>query len=188
MHVNLVSWRLARQRAVAVRAIGAGLLALAVGAAAAAAAAPPADPALAQARRLLTSTILFDGHNDLAEAISGATAGSNDLSGIDLNVRTRFQTDIPRLRAGLLGAQFWSVYVPGLRNPKPALQQLEQIDLMCAYSRATRRPSSSRPQPPRCATHTATAASPRYSAPRADTCSRTRWPRCGSTTHSACAT
>ena len=130
MHLNLVGWRLTRQRAVAVYAIGAGLLALAVGAAVAAPAAPPADPALVHARRLLASTILFDGHNDLAEAISGATAGSNDLSGIDLNVRTRFQTDIPRLRAGLVGAQFWSVYVPGLRNPKPALQQLEQIDLM----------------------------------------------------------
>ena len=132
-------WRPWRRRAALLCAAAAGLLVGAVGAGSAAApakgsvappAGPAADPALAHARRLLASTILIDGHNDLAEAISHATGGSNDLEHIDLRARTPFQTDIPRLRAGLLGAQFWSVYVPGLRNPKPAVQQLEQIDLM----------------------------------------------------------
>ena len=131
------AWRL--RASVLGLAAGAGLLAFAaaLGSPAAApadsaaqAAEPPADPAFAHARRLLAATILFDGHNDLAEAITAATGGSNDLEHLDLRARTPFQTDIPRLRAGLLGAQFWSVYVPGLRNSKPAVQQLEQIDLM----------------------------------------------------------
>jgi membrane dipeptidase len=111
-------------------AVAAGFAAAPAAGAAALTAASPADPSLAHARRLLAATILIDGHNDLAEQISAATSGSNDLERIDLKGRTPFQTDIPRLRAGLLGAQFWSVYVPGLRNPRPAVQQLEQIDLM----------------------------------------------------------
>jgi membrane dipeptidase len=48
----------------------------------------------------------------------------------DLRKPTAGQTDIPRLRAGGVGAQFWSVYIPGELKDHIASTQLEQIDLM----------------------------------------------------------
>lgn len=89
----------------------------------------PDDPALRHARRLLKSTILIDGHNDLPIAIRGYKAAPMDVVAYDLRRRTSGDTDIPRLREGLVGAQFWSVYIAG-EGPGPyARVQLEQIDL-----------------------------------------------------------
>jgi membrane dipeptidase len=87
------------------------------------------DPALAHARRLLAGTILVDGHNDLPIAIRGYKPAPGDLAAYDLRKPTPGATDIPRLRAGYVGAQFWSVYIPS-DGPGPfARMQLEQIDL-----------------------------------------------------------
>ncbi len=87
------------------------------------------DPALRHARRLLRSTILIDGHNDLPIAIRGYRPAPMDIVAYDLRRRTPGDTDIPRLRAGLVGGQFWSVYIAG-EGPGPyARVQLEQIDL-----------------------------------------------------------
>ena len=92
-------------------------------------AAPPEDPNLRRAHALLKSTILVDGHNDLPWEIR-AKAGS-DPARWDLRQPTPGQTDLARLRAGHLGAQFWSVYIPGEPGAVhgPAKTQLEQIDL-----------------------------------------------------------
>jgi membrane dipeptidase len=85
------------------------------------------DP-LARARMLLDQAILVDGHNDLPWAIRADKTAPGDLHAHDLRRNATFQTDIERLRAGRLGAQFWSVYVPG-EGGHYARNQLEQIEL-----------------------------------------------------------
>ena len=91
----------------------------------------PADPAdgaaLAQARSLLARTALVDGHNDLPWTIR--EAGRGDLASYDLRAeREKGDTDLPRLAAGLVRGQFWSVRLPSGLDA-PARTQLEQIDL-----------------------------------------------------------
>lgn len=83
---------------------------------------------LAHARELLRRHILIDGHNDLPWAIHTAEA-PDDLVAYDLRKRTLGQTDLPRLRRGGVGGQFWSVYVPAEIGSGFARAQLEQIDL-----------------------------------------------------------
>jgi len=89
----------------------------------------------AQALRILKTVPLIDGHNDLADAIR--TRGG--LDSVDLAVlQPKLMSDIPKLRAGGVGAQFWAAYVPVTTidsGPHPAVYALEQIDLikrMCA--------------------------------------------------------
>lgn len=91
--------------------------------------AAPADD-LAHARAVLAKSILFDGHNDLPWAIRTDPKTPGDIVAYDLRKTTAGQTDIPRLRAGGLSAQFWSVYIPGELKDHIATTQLEQIDLM----------------------------------------------------------
>jgi membrane dipeptidase len=90
-------------------------------------AAEPVDPALARARRVLDRAILFDGHNDLPIAIRERLGPAPDLSKYDLRTRTPGHTDLARLKEGRLGAQFWSVYIPGEAGRDFARTQLEQI-------------------------------------------------------------
>jgi membrane dipeptidase len=92
-------------------------------------AAPADDAALRHARRLLKSTILFDGHNDLPWTIRMYERAPADIVAYDLRKRTLGATDLPRLREGLVGAQFWSVYTAGEAETGFARAQLEQIDL-----------------------------------------------------------
>ena len=87
------------------------------------------DPALQHARRLLKQTILIDGHNDLPWAIRNSESAPMDVNAYDLRQHTPGDTDIERLRRGGLGAQFWSVYVPGEVGSGYARMQLEQIDI-----------------------------------------------------------
>lgn len=85
------------------------------------------DAALARARELLARVGFVDGHNDLPWTIR--EAGLSDLESYDLRSRRETgDTDLPRLREGLVGGQFWSVWIPsGLDHPSRT--QLEQIDL-----------------------------------------------------------
>ncbi len=88
------------------------------------------DPALARARRLLASTPLIDGHNDLVWEIRASPPAPRDVAAYDLRTTTPGQTDFARMRAGQLGAQFWSIYVPGeMRDSGYARVQLEEFDL-----------------------------------------------------------
>lgn len=85
---------------------------------------------LERARRVLRSTPLFDGHNDLPWAIRQYRAAPMDVDAYDLRGRTPGHTDLERLRAGMVGAQFWSVYIPGeYADSGFARVQLEQIDI-----------------------------------------------------------
>src|ERR1035437_9700970 len=90
---------------------------------------PAADP-LAQAIEILKSTPLVDGHNDLPWAIRESKTAPRDVDAYDLRKKTPHQTDVARMRAGHLGGQFWSVYVPGeVKDCGHARIQLEQIDI-----------------------------------------------------------
>ena len=87
------------------------------------------DAALVHARKVLQSTILVDGHNDLPWAIRENKAAPGDVAAYDLRKPTTGQTDLARLKLGGVGAQFWSVYVPGEMGSGFARTQLEQIDI-----------------------------------------------------------
>ncbi len=92
---------------------------------------------------VLTKTPVIDGHNDLPWTIRERFGG--DLSKIDLASDTAkltppagepaMMTDIPRLRAGHVGAQFWSVWIPVTTTGPAAVQTtIEQIDLVKAIA------------------------------------------------------
>ena len=83
----------------------------------------------AVARRVLSTTPLIDGHNDLPWQIR-ISNDPLDVSAFDLRSRTSLHTDIPRLREGMVGAQFWSIYIPiDAVEEGAAKVQLEQIDI-----------------------------------------------------------
>ena len=85
---------------------------------------------LARARRILASAPLVDGHNDLAWEIRTDSTAPMDVGAYDLRKRTSGHTDLERLRKGMVGAQFWSIYVPGeVRDSGYAKVQLEQFDI-----------------------------------------------------------
>lgn len=72
---------------------------------------------------------LVDGHNDLAWEARDQRAYS--VEGIDGDLSGVYQTDIPRLRSGGVGAQFWSVYAPCEQQGADAVTYtLEQIDFV----------------------------------------------------------
>ena len=89
----------------------------------------------AQALRILRTTPLIDGHNDIPDAIRER----GGLDSVDFSeLQPRLMTDIPKLRAGGVAAQFWAAYVPVTtihEGEHPAVYALEQIDLshrLCA--------------------------------------------------------
>lgn len=95
----------------------------------------PADVANAA----LKAAPVWDGHNDVPDKLRDMrknVLGEFDFSDTsalrDPTGKTPpFQTDIRRLRAGKVGAQFWSVYVSAaLSEPQAVQATLEQIDVM----------------------------------------------------------
>jgi membrane dipeptidase len=88
------------------------------------------EQALMQARALLERAPVFDGHNDLPWVIRQDRQARGDVIAYDLTrVHERGDTDIPRLRDGHVGAQFWAAFQP-TSAPHPARTTLEQIDLI----------------------------------------------------------
>src|SRR3989442_10528994 len=100
------------------------------------------DPNMARALRALTAQPVIDGHNDLPWRIREDTVHPMDVDAYDLRKRTPGHTDLARLKQGHVGAQFWSVYIPGEKSdaaykskgavastPGYARVQLEQIDI-----------------------------------------------------------
>jgi membrane dipeptidase len=94
-------------------------------------------PSLAQdprVEKILTDVPLIDGHNDLPWQYRERV--KNQLAQIDIRqdqskLEKALHTDIPRLRQGHVGAQFWSVYVPATLKGADAVQAtLEQIDVV----------------------------------------------------------
>ena len=102
----------------------------------------PSDPHMARALRVLRTAPVFDGHNDLPWRIREDSVHPMDVEAYDLRARTPGMTDLARIKAGRLGAQFWSIYIPGERDdsayapngkvastPGYARVQMEQIDI-----------------------------------------------------------
>ena len=88
------------------------------------------DNALNVAHEVLRRAPLFDGHNDLPWVIRIDKAARGDVLAYELNrVHENADTDIPRLREGMVGAQFWAAFQP-TSAPHPARTALEQIDLI----------------------------------------------------------
>jgi membrane dipeptidase len=88
----------------------------------------PSAPDVDHARNLLRAHPILDGHNDLPWAIRTHDKAPGDVAAYDLRGEVPGQTDLARLKEGRVGAQFWSVYVPG-EGARPAATQLEQIEL-----------------------------------------------------------
>ena len=98
----------------------------------------------ARVERVLAATPLIDGHNDLPWEIRSRFKG--ELAAVDLMSDTSrlpfppdsaaLMTDIPRLRTGKVGGQFWSVWVPvdisGFEAVQTTLEQIDLVKRMCA--------------------------------------------------------
>ncbi|MEJ7809590.1 MAG: dipeptidase [Gemmatimonadaceae bacterium] len=85
---------------------------------------------LARAKRVLATQPVIDGHNDLPWAIRESKTAPRDVDAYDLRTRTAGHTDLARLKQGMVGGQFWSIYIPGdIRDSGYARVQLEQIDI-----------------------------------------------------------
>jgi membrane dipeptidase len=86
---------------------------------------------LARAQALHRQVPLIDGHNDYPWALRQNNA-ARDLNKLDIRTpQPKLHTDIPRLRAGGVGGQFWSVYVPvEMQGPTAVRATLEQIDVV----------------------------------------------------------
>ncbi|WP_310728187.1 dipeptidase [Streptomyces sp. N2A] len=81
------------------------------------------------ARELLTRWPVVDGHNDLPWALREQVRYDLDRRDIATDQSATLHTDLPRLRAGGVGAQFWSVYVRADYAGDTAVSAtLEQID------------------------------------------------------------
>ncbi|MEZ5285752.1 MAG: dipeptidase [Vicinamibacterales bacterium] len=88
------------------------------------------DP-VARAQAIHAQSPVVDGHNDYPWALRERDVGG-DFTKADITEPVpSLMTDIPRLRRGGMGAQFWSVYVPAEMQGKEAVRAtLEQIDIV----------------------------------------------------------
>ncbi|MFD3721072.1 dipeptidase [Streptomyces sp. NPDC058674] len=95
---------------------------------------------LDEARALLAEHPVVDGHNDLPWALRTGSPRPEDRQKVRYDLARRniaddqsahLHTDIPRLRAGGVGAQFWSVYVRSdYAGDEAVSATLEQIDVV----------------------------------------------------------
>ena len=97
----------------------------------------------ARVQKILASSPVIDGHNDLPWEIRDRFKGDFDKVDLRTDVSALphpadlppLMTDIPRLRRGGVGAQFWSVWVPAdLTGPVAIQTTIEQIDIVARMS------------------------------------------------------
>jgi len=95
--------------------------------------APVPTPAIAaRVRRVLARQPVIDGHNDLPWEIASRQGGRVEVLARD-GARLGFpiQTDLARMKAGGVGGQFWSVWIPAAATgPRAVELTLEQIDVV----------------------------------------------------------
>ena len=101
---------------------------------------PTADPrppivVSEQARQVHAAGYVWDGHNDLPWAMRTVASSSFDLLDIAKS-QPELMTDIPRLKQGNVGVQFWSVFVPASTrlegtSLKITMEQIELVREMC---------------------------------------------------------
>lgn len=93
--------------------------------------AAPSSEFLGEAIALLSEFPVVDGHNDLPWALREQVRYDLDARDIARDQSARLHTDIPRLRRGGVGGQFWSVYVRSDQAGDDAVSAtLEQIDVV----------------------------------------------------------
>ncbi|HEX8240649.1 MAG TPA: dipeptidase [Allosphingosinicella sp.] len=84
--------------------------------------------------RVLAKTPVIDGHNDLPWEIRDNYdfwRSPLDLEADTSKLEKRLQTDLPRMKKGGMGAQFWSVWIPAeLKGDEAIRVTLEQIDIV----------------------------------------------------------
>jgi membrane dipeptidase len=97
-------------------------------------AADASDAFLARAHKVLNQQPIIDGHNDWPEQLRGDFGEkwwTVDLTADSRKFEHALHTDIPRLHAGQVGGQFWSVWVPAnVTGPAAVKATLEQIDIV----------------------------------------------------------
>ncbi|MGW7043044.1 dipeptidase [Streptomyces avermitilis] len=101
----------------------------------------PEQASLERARELLAEFPVVDGHNDLPWALRSQVRYDLDARDIATDQRAHLHTDLPRLREGGVGAQYWSVYVRS-DLPGALTATLEQID--CVRQLIARHPENLR--------------------------------------------
>jgi membrane dipeptidase len=98
------------------------------------AAAPPPQDVDRRVQRVLAQTPVIDGHNDLPWEIRDKYdfwRKPLELDADTSRLEARLQTDLPRMKRGGMGAQFWSVWIPNERKGDEAIRvTLEQIDIV----------------------------------------------------------
>ena len=89
------------------------------------------------ARAALANSPIVDGHNDVPEQVHDRFGNDltkfdfRDTSGTATADKKAMHTDLTRLKKGMVGGQFWSVYVPaGLSDAESVKQVTEQIDVV----------------------------------------------------------
>ena len=93
----------------------------------------PTAAQIAEVKKILHEVPLIDGHNDVPWQYRkrGNDFNAIDLAGDTSKLKPPMVTDIPRLRAGGVGGQFWSVYIPSTMSGSIAVRAvLEQIDVV----------------------------------------------------------
>ncbi|HEX8480696.1 MAG TPA: dipeptidase [Allosphingosinicella sp.] len=94
----------------------------------------PAQTPERRVERVLAKTPVIDGHNDLPWEIREAYdfwRKPLDLDSDTTRLEARLQTDLPRMRRGGVGGQFWSVWIPAdLKGDEAIRVTLEQIDIV----------------------------------------------------------
>jgi membrane dipeptidase len=127
----LTDVRIDKTRAFAVLLVASGFIGTV---AAAAQRAPNAQEINQRVQRVLAASPIIDGHNDLPYSLRqdyATTLWTLDLTSDSRKWPKPLHTDLTRLRAGGVGAQFWSVWVPPNLAPADAVKAtLEQIDLV----------------------------------------------------------
>jgi membrane dipeptidase len=101
---------------------------------AAPAVAKPAATPEQRVARVLAATPVIDGHNDLPWEIRDNYDSWRKPLNLDSDtskLEHRLQTDLPRMKRGGMGAQFWSVWIPNEMKGDEAIRvTLEQIDIV----------------------------------------------------------
>ncbi|XP_019268459.1 dipeptidase 1 isoform X1 [Panthera pardus] len=84
-----------------------------------------------EAERIMRGTPVIDGHNDLPWRLLTMFNNRLQIERANLTSLANTHTNIPKLRAGFVGGQFWSAYTPCDTQNKDAVKRtLEQIDVI----------------------------------------------------------
>ncbi|XP_077166134.1 dipeptidase 1 [Paroedura picta] len=90
-----------------------------------------ADPFLLEAQKIMNTTPAIDGHNDLPWQMLSRFNNQLSLPAANLSQLQGTHTNLPKLKTGRVGAQFWAAYVPCETQDKDAVKRtLEQIDVI----------------------------------------------------------